>query len=126
MRINVDPETQAGGFDYVADGLYTLRVIDIQEKEKQYPYLRWELELADSNVKGVKGQKPGHVFEITTLKSGNNAQFRLKQICEALGLTWGDFDTDDVKGMELQAYLTIKEYNGTFSNEVDKFVKKEA
>ena len=123
MRITVDPNTEASGFDYVENGLYRLRVTKAPElKKKDYPYLNWEFELADPNVKGIKGKQPGHVFEITTLKSGSNSQFRLKQVCNALGLTWGEFDTEDVVGMECDAYLKSKEYNGVFSNEVDKFV----
>ena len=122
MKITVDLSTESSGFDYVENGLYRLRVVNIDLRKKEHPYLSWEFELADPNVKGIKGKNPGHVFEITTLKSGGNAQFRLKQVCEALGLTWGEFDTEDIKGMECDAYLKTKEYNGTFSNEVDKFI----
>ena len=122
MIINVDPDTESSGFDYVENGLYRLRIVNVELGKKEYPYLKWELELADPNIKGIKGKKPGHVFEITTLKSGSNSQFRLKQMCDALGLTWGNFDTDDTKGMECDAYLKVKEYNGVFSNEVDKFI----
>lgn len=122
MKITVDPNTEASGFDYVDSGLYHLRVIDCTPKKKEHPYLQWRYEIADPNVKGVKGGKPGNIFEITTLKSGDNAQFKLRQVCDALGLTWGDFDTEDVKGMEFDAYLKAKEYQGVLSNEVDKYV----
>jgi hypothetical protein len=122
MRITVDPNTTSSGFDYVENGLYRLRVVEVKMAKKDYPYLKWEFEIADPNVKGLKGGKPGHVFEITTLKSGENAQFRLKQLCDALGLTWGDFDTDETKGMEFDAYLKSKEYQGTISNEVEKYI----
>ena len=122
MRITVDPNTEVSGFDYVENGLYRLRVVNVELKKKEHPYLNWELELTDPNVKGIKGKQPGHIFEITTLKSGSNSQFRLRQICEGLVLTWCDFDTEDTKGMELDAYLKVREYNGNFSNEVDKFI----
>lgn len=124
MKITVDPNTQAGGFGYVDGGQYRLRVVNCTQQEgKNYPYLKWEFELVDANVKSTDGvNKPGHVFENTTLKSGDNAQFRLKQVCDALGITWGDFDTEEVKGIECDAHLGIKEYQGTFSNEVKKFI----
>jgi len=122
MRITVDPSTESSGFDYVNNAEYRLRVVAVTLKKKEYPYLNWELEIADPNVKGTKGGKPGHIFEITTLKSGGNAQFRLRQICDALGLTWGDFDTDETIGRELDAYLKVREYQGVFSNEVDRFI----
>lgn len=125
MRITTDPNTDASGFDYVEPNLYRLRVVKVEQRQKQgsdFPYLNWELELADPNVKGIKGKQPGHIFEITTLKTGNNSQFRLMQVCNALGISWGEFDTDDVVGLECDAYLKVKEYNGVFSNEVDKFI----
>jgi hypothetical protein len=122
MRITVDPNTQSSGFDYVQGGEYRLKVIKVSQETKKYPYLKWELAIADANIKGVKGGNPGHIFENTTLKSGENAQFRLKQICESLGLTWGDFDTDDTIGMELSAYVKVDEYNGIPSNKVDRFI----
>lgn len=124
MRINVDPNTEAGGFGYVEAGRYRIRVLKVEQKEgKNYPYLKWEFELADPNIPTTDGKgKPGHIFENTTLKSGDNAQFRLKQVCDALGQEWGEFDTDALIGMELDADLGIHEYQGVFSNDVKKFV----
>ena len=85
MRITVDPNTDASGFGYAEAGQYRLRVIECTHKEgKNYPYLKWEIEFADANVATTDGKgKPGHIFENTTLKSGENAQFRLKQIGRA-------------------------------------------
>ena len=122
MRVPVDPSTESSGFDYVNNSQQRLRVVTVTLKKKEHPYLNWELELADPNVKGIKGGRPGHIFEITTLKSGGNSQFRLRQLCEALGVVWGDFDTEEVIGRELDAYVKVKEYQGTFSNEVDRFI----
>lgn len=125
MRITVDPNAEATGFGYVEAGEYRLRVVSCEwKKTKDYPYLKWELELVDTNIKATDGKsQPGHVFENTTLKAeGKNPQFRLRQICDALGLDWGDFETEDVKGMELDAQLGIKEYQGKMSNEVNKFI----
>lgn len=124
MKITVDPNTKATGFGYVTAGLYRLRVNSVEQKEgKQFPYLKWELELTDPNIQSTDGEsKPGHIFENTTLKTGENAQFRLKQLCDALGIIWGDFDTDAVIGLELDAQLKIEEYQGKKSNGVDTFI----
>lgn len=120
MKITVDPNTKASGFGYVEAGEQRLRVIKVTYLEgPKAPYLKWELELTDPNVKATDGEsKPGHIFENTTLKAGDNAQFRLKQICDALGVTWGDFDTDELIGTELSANLIIDEYQGKFSNKI--------
>lgn len=127
MKINVDVNTTASSFGYAEAGRYRLRVVDAEVKEgKQYPYVQWRFEFADPNVKATDGvSKPGNVFEITTLKPGDNAQFRLRQVCDAIGIPWGDFDTDDVKGLEFEAELTIDEYNGKKKNVVDSYLSKE-
>lgn len=124
MRITVDPNTDSSGFGYAEAGQYRLRVVECEQKEgTNYPYVKWELEFVDANVKATDGKsKVGHVFENTTLKSGENAQFGLKRVCDALGIEWGDFDTEEVKGLELDAHLGVKEYEGNFSNTVKKFI----
>ena len=124
MRISVDPNTDSSGFGYVEAGSYRLRVVKATVMEgPKAPYINWEFELTDVNVKATDGKsKVGHIFEITTLKVGNNAQFALKRVCEALGIEWGEFDTDDVTGMECDTILKIGEYQGNQKNEVGKFI----
>lgn len=124
MRINVDPSTESGGFGYANSGRYRLRIVKSEYKQKEHPYIKWTIDFADPNVQSVDPnyKKVGSIFENTTLKKGENAQFRLKQLCDAVGLVWGDFDTDDVIGREFDAEVGIKEYNGTMSNEVKKFI----
>ena len=125
MRITVDPNADASGFGYVEAGQYRLRVVKCEQKEgKNFPYLKWEFELTDPNIKATDEKSAvGHIFENTTLKNeGKNPQFRLRQVCDALGITWGDFDTDEVTGLEGDAQLGIREYQGAMSNEVTKFI----
>jgi hypothetical protein len=124
MRVTVDPNVEEGGFGYAAAGQYRLKVVKVEQKVgPQAPYLSWTLEISDPTVQTVTGKgKVGHVYEITTLKSGENAQFRLKQLCNALGRTWGDFDTDEVIGCELDAVLGIEEYQSIMKNKVEKFI----
>lgn len=129
MRITVDPSADAGGFGYAEPGKYTLRIKKCsQESGQKAPYLRWEFEYSDPNIQSVpidgKVLKVGSIFENTTLSTVNNGQFRLRQLCDALGLVWGDFDTDDVIGAEFEAQVDIKEYQGTLSNEVKKYIPK--
>lgn len=129
MRITVDPSTDAGGFGYVEAGKYTLRVKSIEQKSGQKaPYLKVECEFADPNIQSVtidgKTPKVGSIFENLTLSTVNNGQFRLRQFAEALGIAWGDFDTDSCIGVEFEAQVGIKEYEGTLSNEVKKFFPK--
>ena len=129
MIITVDPSADAGGFGYVEPGRYTLRVKSIEQKTGQKaPYLKVECEFADPNVQSVpldgKILKVGSIFENLTLSTINNGQFRLRQFADALGMIWGNFDTDNCIGMEFDAMIGIKEYEGTLSNEVKKFFAK--
>lgn len=125
MKVTVNPNQEASeDFGYVEAGEYELRIVKCEQVQKPgspYPYLKWNLEFVDANIPTVEpGKKLGSIFENTTLKP--DAQFRLRDLCEALGLTWGDFDTDECIGMELRAKVKIREYNGSLSNEVGKFL----
>ena len=125
LRITVDPETDVSGFGYAEAGRYRLRVISVsQEEGPKAPYLKWELEFSDPNVRPVEADKKrvGHIFENTTLKKGENAQFRLRQLVEALGETWGDFDAEYMIGREFEAEVCIDEYEGRFSNKIEKYI----
>ena len=129
MRITVDPSTSSDGFGYAAEGRYTLRVSKVEQKIKEggtFPYLKWTFDFADPNVKSISANNPkvGSIFENTTLKSGDNSQFRLKGLCDALGVTWGDFDTDELIGNTFDAQVNIDNYEGTFSNKVNKFIPR--
>lgn len=122
MKITVNPNTEASGFGYVEAGQYRLRVVKVGQAEGPIaPYLKWEMEFTDPNIPTTTGKgKPGHIFENTTLK--DEAQFRLRQLSDALGLEWGTLDTDEVVGMELDAFLKVDEYQGAFSNKIAKFI----
>ncbi len=122
MRITVDPNTEVSGFGYVEAGKYQLRIVKCEQiTGPKAEYLKWEFELVDSNLPSVTGKgKPGHIFENTTLKVG--AQFKLRQLTDALGIPWADLDTDAMLGTEFEAQLDIKEYEGIFSNEVKKYI----
>lgn len=124
MKITVNPDAQASGnYGYAAAGDYVLRVVKCEQKTATYPYLNWSFEFADKSVQAVEaGKQLGSIFEITTLKP--EAQFRLRDLCEALGLTWGDFDTDEVIGLEGTAHVKIDEYEGKLKNVIDSWVPK--
>ena len=123
MKITVNPATQASGnFGFAPEGEYQLRVVEAEVRQgKNYPYIAWSFEFVDPNVKTVEeGKQVGKIFENTTLKE--DSQFGLRNVTDALGLAWGEFDTDEVKGMTLSAKVGIEEYEGTRKNVVEKFI----
>jgi len=133
MKINVDPSTDVGGFGYAEAGQHRLRVAAVEYKEgAKAPYLAWKCEFTDPNTPTVEknkdgtSKKLGNIFENTTLKTGDNAQFRLRQFCDALGLEWtAELDTDVFIGLEFEAHVGLDEYNGTIKNVIKKFVPAE-
>lgn len=131
MRINVDPNTDVGGFGYAEAGQHRLRIVEVEYKEGQKaPYLAWKCEFADPNTPTAEknedgsNKKLGSIFENTTLKTGDNAQFRLRQLCDAVGIEWSadGIDTDDFIGQEFEAHLGLDEYQGTIKNVIKKFI----
>ncbi len=125
MRITVNPNVDTSGFGHVEPGVYRLRVVKCDYAEKNYPYLKWEYEFVDPNVKATDEKlKPGYIYENTTLKSEGNAQFRLRQQIEALGLEWADFDTENVIGLEFDADVGLGEprEDGTIPNVIKRYI----
>ena len=135
MKITVDPNTDAGGFGYAEAGQYRMRVAKCEYKEAKaadkFPGLSWQFEFADPNTASVTKNKDGtdmklgNVFEFTTLKSGENAQFRLRQLCDAVSTPWGDLETEGMIGLEFDAIVKIDSYNDEFNNKVAKFIPAE-
>ncbi len=133
MKINVDINTDAGGFGYAEAGQHRLRVVGVEYKEGQRaPYLAWKIEFADPNTpsaelnKDGSSKKLGNIFENTTLSTANNGQFRLRQLCDALGVEWSaEIDTDDLIAKEFDAHVGLKTYNDIISNEIKKFIPAE-
>ena len=124
MRIQVNPDTESTGFGYAEPGPYRLRVMKVEQRTgKKAPYLHWEWEFVDPNVKATDGKSNvGHIFENTTLSTEKNAQFMLKNVIEGLGLAWGDFELEETIGLELDAQLKVREYEGKFSNEIARII----
>lgn len=126
MRITVDPDTSSSGFGYAEPGRYRLRLDSAEQKEgPNAPYIQWKISFSDPNIQAAgasEAKKVGQIFENTTLKKGENSQFRLKQLCDALGVVWGDFDTESVIGREFEAEVDLDDYKGTIKNVIKKYI----
>lgn len=125
MRIAVNPEAQVSNFEPVEAGVYRMKFTKVEQKTKeggQHPYLEWILEHVGQDVKGILGGNAGRVYDVTTLKP--DAQFALRALVEAVGLSWQDFDTEEVIGREVDAVLSLGvSPNGKKRNEVEKYVR---
>lgn len=124
MKINTNPDAQVSDFGYVAEGMYQMRVKNVEMKDgKEYPYLKWTHEFVDPNLACVvPNEKVGAVIDNTTLKQ--DAQFALRNLVEACGRVWGsELETNELIGATFTAFVGVREYNGRFSNEIKKYVK---
>lgn len=124
-RINVNPNATVSNFEPVAAGTYRMKFIAVEQKMKQggeHPYLEWQLEQVAQDVKGIHGGSAGRVYDVTTLKP--DAQFALRGLVEAVGLSWQDFDTEDVIGREVDVVLSLgTNQSGKPRNEVEKYIR---
>ena len=131
-RITVDPTVEsATGFPVWAAGRYTLRIAEVEQATSKSgkPMLSLTLE-AVGEVLDKNGSALGNAGKIwdrvmvdpITGKNGNQVSF-LRPLIEAAGLTWGDFDTDDLVGKEVQAQVAIEEYQGQERNGIGRYIK---
>lgn len=100
--------------DYVEEGWYLLRVVDAEIKEGNAgEYINWRLEIQE-----VEEDVPP-VYHVTSF----SVPSMVRNFLKACNFQWNDdgsFHTEDVLGCELEAKLTIGEYQGNKRNEIDK------
>ena len=127
MRINVNPNAEVSQFNPVKAGTYSLRIEAVEQLEgPKGPYLKWRMAITTSTdeICGIDGEAlkgaPSSIFAITSLIP--EAQFKLRQLVEAAGLAWDDFDTEDLLGKEISAKVDERTYEGTVSNEVKVYL----
>ena len=133
MRINVNSEVQsASGFPLWAPGKYGLRVKELESTTASTGKAQLKVRLEPvAEVLGEEGgplSTPGTLVDYITVdpiqsKSGGMFSF-LRAFVESAGLSWADFDTDELIGREVTAVVAIEPDNkGTNRNRVKRYVK---
>lgn len=140
-RITVNPNADAdAGFDIAAPGVYALRI----EASKNFPAvqefdskstpgnrgLKIRFVFADpsavTTIKGETAKNLGSIIDQSCLIYPTEKQGKLRSLVESAGLTWGDFDTDDLEGREVLAKVDIDNYKGEDKNIVVRYLKRGA
>ncbi len=131
-KITVNPDVQgAGEFPVWAEGEVDFEVTRIEERRSSKGQAMLNVELVPQgevlDERGVAIEKPGRIFDNIMVdpvgtKNGGQVSF-LRPFIEACGLTWGDFDTDQLQGAKVRAKVIIGEYNGRRRNEIGRYVK---
>lgn len=138
-RITANPQADAdAGFDIAAPGIYAMRI----EGSKNLPAvsefdskttignkgLKIRLVFADpSAVNTMQGQPAknlGSIIDNSILIHPAEKQGKLRSLVEACGLPWGDFDTEQLVGQEVQVKVEVEEYKGEQKNVARRYLKR--
>lgn len=138
-RITVNPQADAdSGFDIAAPGVYPMRI----EGSKNMPAvsefdskttignkgLKVRLVFADpSGVQTLQGnvaKNLGSIIDNSILVSPIEKQGKLRSLVEACGISWGDFDTEQLVGQEVLVKVEIEDYKGEPKNTARRYIKR--
>jgi hypothetical protein len=127
-RIEVNLDTQVSNFVAVAKGTYPMTITAVKDRRadgKQDLEIRLEhvtpaVELTGLDGQPLKGQ-PSGLFMY--LQLATDKQWKLRQVVEAAGLTWGALDTDDLLQKTVNVVVDIEEYNGEMKNRATRCTK---
>lgn len=129
--INVNPEAEVkAGFAPVKPGTYVMRIKEVLDRNPEKNDLKLILEFVQpvSELSGIDGQPlkglAGGVFDYIMLAA--DKQWKFRQLTEACGMTWGDYDpVMELPQKELSVVLKTEEYpvgSGTFTNKVVRYL----
>lgn len=138
-RLQANPNVEANlAFDVIKPGEYLMRVKDVKTTDdngndlvsaKGNKYWKVQLEFVETGMlerndgKGY-AKNPGAIFDNSLLVEPSDKQGKLRAFVEACGLTWGDIESDDLRGCEVLARLGTSEYKGEMKNEVKRYIPR--
>ena len=114
-RFTANPDAEVSvGFSAVKAGTYQMRITDVVDRNpegKNDIQVKLEFVQPASELFGVdnlplKGQASS-IFDYISLdgspdpKSGRSRQWKLRTLTGAVGLPWGDYDTEELRGREV-------------------------
>lgn len=130
-KLNANPNVEANlAFDVIQPGTYNLRVKEIVPFTAQSGNECWRvrLEFADvsmlNKIDGTPAKNPGTLLDNSLVVSPKDKQGKLRSFVEACGKLWGDLDSDDLIGLEVQAKIGLEEYNGEQKNIVSRYLTR--
>lgn len=127
--LKVNPDAEAKTFETVKPGTYRMRIKEVIDRNPEKNDLRISLEFVSPAIEllGLTGEPlkglPGSLFDYVGLNY--DKQWKLRQLVEACGRTWGDLDpVEDLRGLELDVVVKIEPYEGEQKNKVARYVVK--
>lgn len=128
FKVNPDAEVKSG-FPTFKPGTYTMRIKAVVDRSPEKNDFKVTLEFADvSQLITLDGQQfngsvegAGNLFDY--VMQDPEKQWKLRQLTEAAGLPWSDFDpTVDLIGREVQVVVKTEAYEGEQKNKVARYV----
>lgn len=125
--INANPNAEVKSFVAVKPGPYQMRITEVIDRNPDKNDLQIKVEHVQpaSELLGVdnlplKGM-PSSVFDYIMLAA--DKQWKLRQLTEACGLVWGDYDpVVELPQKEITVVLKTEIYEGEVKNKVARYV----
>lgn len=125
--INVNPEAEVKtGFAPVKPGTYQVRIKEVTNRNPEkndlkvvFEYVQPASELLGVDNLPLKGNA-GSLFDYVMLDT--EKQWKLRQLVEACGMPWSNFDEMDLQGKECYAIIKTELYEGETKNKINRYV----
>jgi hypothetical protein len=125
--ININPEAEVKtGFAPVKPGTYQIRVKEVTNRNPEkndlkvvFEFVQPSTELLGIDNNPLKGNA-GSLFDYVMLEP--DKQWKLRQLIEACGMPWADFDEMELQGKELYAIIKTEPYEGEIKNKINRYV----
>ena len=125
--IHANPNAEVKTFETVRPGTYRMRIKTVEDRNPGKNDLKITLEYVTpaAELVGLDGATlaglPGSLFDYIML--AEDKQWKFRQLTEAAGLPWGDYDPlVELVGRELDVAVKTEAYEGELRNKVARYV----
>lgn len=129
--LKVNPAAEAkSDFPTFRPGTYRMRIKSVTDRSPEKDDFKVTLEYVeqaqlvtlDGNPYNGSLEGAGNLFDYVMKDS--EKQWKLRQLTEAAGLPWQDYDPEgDLPSKELDVKITTEEYKGELKNKVGRYLK---
>lgn len=128
--LHVNPAAEAkSDFPTFQPGMYRMRIKEVQDRSPEKQDYKITLEFADvTQLVKLDGapytgsaEGAGNLFDYVMQDA--EKQWKLRQLTEAAGLPWSDYDpTVELVGKEVEVKVGTEEYQGELKNKIKRYV----
>ena len=127
INVNMDAELKPQ-FETVQAGSYNMRIKEAEDytSQKGTEMIKLTLEFVEppmnlTNLEGQPCKAVGNIFDYIMLDA--DKQWKLRQLTEAVGLPWGNYDPiAELPQKEVKVQLKLEAYEGNQTNKVGRYI----